>query len=81
MSKIEISKAIHNLVDAGIGSDLVVVSMSKIEISKAIHNILQMIYLWQCVVVSMSKIEISKAIHNKTTFIKELSLLLSVCQR
>ena len=39
MSKIEISKAIHNFTTARIGRGKVVVSMSKIEISKAIHNI------------------------------------------
>ena len=38
MSKIEISKAIHNEVQNKVLAYSVVVSMSKIEISKAIHN-------------------------------------------
>ena len=38
MSKIEISKAIHNLDSRSYPNEYVVVSMSKIEISKAIHN-------------------------------------------
>ena len=40
MSKIEISKAIHNTAGAILVTVVVVVSVSKIEISKAIHNLL-----------------------------------------
>ena len=38
VSKIEISKAIHNLTSILLFMESVVVSVSKIEISKAIHN-------------------------------------------
>ena len=39
VSKIEISKAIHNLFASSQTSLVVVISVSKIEISKAIHNL------------------------------------------
>ena len=64
VSKIEISKAIHNLRVIVTHGITVVISVSKIEISKAIHNMELMRRLQICVVISVSKIEISKAIHN-----------------
>ena len=62
VSKIEISKAIHNLVvNMEINLD-VVVSVSKIEISKAIHNAWQINQSNDDVVVSVSKIEITQIV-------------------
>ena len=41
VSKIKISKAIHNVLSANQRMMIAVVSVSKIKISKAIHNILE----------------------------------------
>ena len=62
MSKIEISKAIHNKIIINFASDKVVVSVSKIEISKAIHNAWQINQSNDDVVVSVSKIEITQIV-------------------
>ena len=64
MSKIKISKAIHNINFHWSSRHTAVVSMSKIKISKAIHNVAIHLLLYTTAVVSMSKIKISKAIHN-----------------
>ena len=81
VSKIEISKAIHNILLIVTFLSRVVVSVSKIEISKAIHNISPLAIKVVLVVVSVSKIEISKAIHNLLRNKDEVDELLSVCQR
>ena len=65
LSKIKISKAIHNSRCAQRLPGGVVVSLSKIKISKAIHNIRVLRKSRGLVVVSLSKIKISKAIHNQ----------------
>ena len=41
LSKIKISKAIHNFINEGQNIKWVVISLSKIKISKAIHNPLE----------------------------------------
>ena len=64
MSKIKISKAIHNHQRLSLFPDMVVISVSKIKISKAIHNKESLIMYQSWVVISVSKIKISKAIHN-----------------
>ena len=81
MSKIEISKAIHNRSELYPITGDVVVSVSKIEISKAIHNPSLVRVPGTNVVVSVSKIEISKAIHNLLSANYFNGKLLSVCQR
>ena len=73
MSKIEISKAIHNGLIFTALLVSVVVSVSKIEISKAIHNLDMFTDVDFIVVVSVSKIEISKAIHNGCISVELLS--------
>ena len=64
LSKIKISKAIHNLLRKSLRVSVVVISLSKIKISKAIHNLLSVLLHSLGVVISLSKIKISKAIHN-----------------
>ena len=64
LSKIKISKAIHNNVQTSPSITGAVVSLSKIKISKAIHNHGYQNSKMHCAVVSLSKIKISKAIHN-----------------
>ena len=81
LSKIKISKAIHNLARSVVGDFAVVISLSKIKISKAIHNSGLSLMRLSCVVISLSKIKISKAIHNLSSLAWETKRLLSVCQR
>ena len=64
LSKIKISKAIHNFQCVSMFFSYVVISLSKIKISKAIHNLRRFLVWLQSVVISLSKIKISKAIHN-----------------
>ena len=73
VSKIEISKAIHNRTLARSSLALVVIIVSKIEISKAIHNCSGVLTVNVVVVIIVSKIEISKAIHNSTCSRSSLS--------
>ena len=65
LSKVKISKAIHNKFRRRKFAPLVVVSLSKVKISKAIHNYNPYISSETYVVVSLSKVKISKAIHNQ----------------
>ncbi len=65
VSKIEISKAIHNKVRNKVYAEAVVVSVSKIEISKAIHNTSMSALKTSAVVVSLSKIEITQIVNSK----------------
>ena len=64
LSKIKISKAIHNNNCCSLAHANVVISLSKIKISKAIHNHARKDRPFDKVVISLSKIKISKAIHN-----------------
>ena len=64
LSKIKISKAIHNYHSYLCRCRRVVISLSKIKISKAIHNHQHFFHVYLAVVISLSKIKISKAIHN-----------------
>ena len=59
LSKIKISKAIHNQESADDICIVVVISLSKIKISKAIHNAQMPILIICFVVISLSKIKIS----------------------
>ena len=81
LSKIKISKAIHNCFICYRNIYYVVISLSKIKISKAIHNMPSGAAGSATVVISLSKIKISKAIHNLGTQPELSSRLLSVCQR
>ena len=81
LSKIKISKAIHNKMHKGEVDASVVISLSKIKISKAIHNIKAKTKSNNRVVISLSKIKISKAIHNLNHLNNYCYALLSVCQR
>ena len=64
LSKIKISKAIHNVCLLKRLKFLAVISLSKIKISKAIHNASVAASTFAPAVISLSKIKISKAIHN-----------------
>ena len=81
MSKVKISKAIHNLVCGRILLTGAVVNMSKVKISKAIHNPYRDIPEPRPAVVNMSKVKISKAIHNLVDACGNQLQLLSICQR
>ena len=65
LSKIKISKAIHNWLAVMAVSGIVVISLSKIKISKAIHNYSLTFVGGPGVVISLSKIKISKAIRSE----------------
>ena len=64
MSKVKISKAIHNAAIQQALGPWAVVNMSKVKISKAIHNRPCAQKPRAIAVVNMSKVKISKAIHN-----------------
>ena len=81
VSKIKISKAIHNSCSKILYELLDVVNVSKIKISKAIHNYscFHDFSAWD--VVNVSKIKISKAIHNGRHGHRCICGMLSMCQR
>ena len=81
LSKIKISKAIHNMFFADDDLRVTVVNLSKIKISKAIHNYCCFKGLHTSTVVNLSKIKISKAIHNTSETLNVFTELLSICQR
>ena len=81
MSKVKISKAIHNSKNNFLYNLIAVVNMSKVKISKAIHNA-ALSQPWRGrAVVNMSKVKISKAIHNGDYPSANTIELLSICQR
>ena len=81
MSKVKISKAIHNISTYSLIASAAVVNMSKVKISKAIHNLKKLEELRSNAVVNMSKVKISKAIHNRGLELYARRRLLSICQR
>ena len=72
LSKIKISKAIHNDVGRFLPRTFVVISLSKIKISKAIHNYIKMRPPLSQAVISLSKIKISKKL---LIFVLKITLL------
>ena len=81
MSKVKISKAIHNAAIQQALGPWAVVNMSKVKISKAIHNAQRLQRFEGVAVVNMSKVKISKAIHNRPEPPGRYVRLLSICQR
>ena len=68
LSKLKISKAIHNRAQLLNIRSHAVISLSKLKISKAIHNCSGLQSVDSQAVISLSKLKISKAIHNRQAY-------------